>query len=255
MNTLAIFKKEMHGYFVSPIAYVVLGIFILLSGYFFQALLAYFHLVSMQSALNPGLAGSLNPTEGILRPLFRNLSVILLLLLPAVSMRLFAEERKSGTIELLFTYPIRDGELLLGKFCAAAALYTLMLLLTVSAPIMLAFFVPLEWGAVASGYLGLLLLGLAFLALGTLISAVTKNQIVAAIGAFGALLLFWVIGWSADSAGGTFGTVLTHLSIINHYESFSKGVIETKDLIYYLDFTVFFLFLTWRVLDSKLWRI
>jgi len=119
---------------------------------------------------------------------------------------------------------------------------------------MLGFFARLEWGPILAGYLGLLLLGTAFLGLGMLASSLTENQIVAAVSAFGALLLLWVIGWSTEAAGPTLGPILAHLSIINHYESFAKGIIESKDVIFYLNFTLLCLFLTLRSLESKRWR-
>jgi ABC-2 type transport system permease protein len=254
MNVLAIFKKELRAYFTSPIAYVVLTIFALLSGYFFSSLLTFFSLNSLQASFNPAFAHSLNATEWIVRPLLRNIAVTMLLLMPAATMRLFAEEKKTGTIELLFSYPVRDWELVLGKFLAGLALYGAMLGVSLLDLTMLGLFARIEWGPVLTGYAGLLLLGMAFLGLGILASSLTENQIVAAVGAFGVLLLLWVIGWSTEVAGPTLGPILSHLSIINHYDSFAKGVIESKDVVFYLNFTLLCLFLTLRSLESKRWR-
>jgi ABC-2 type transport system permease protein len=203
--------------------------------------------------MNP-MAGSLNVTDGVLRPLFSNFSVILLLLLPLVTMRLFAEERRSGTIELLLTYPVRDGAVLLGKFFAAFALYTLMIALTLLYPAILWYFAPLEWGPVATGYLGLLLMGAAFLAVGVFASSLTENQIVAALVAFLILLMFWVVGWSADFADPAIARVLQHLSLTEHNDSFSKGVLETKDIVFYVNFTLVALFLALRSLEARRWK-
>lgn len=254
MRIWPVFKKELRLYFVSPMAYVVLFVFLLISGYFFYSIVAFFNLISLQSAMNPAFARSVNVTEGVIRPLFSNLSVILLFLAPMITMRLFAEEKKSGTIELLLTYPVRDGAVLTGKYAAAMALYAVMLGLTFLYPAILAFMTRLEWGPLLTGYLGLLLIGATFLAVGVLVSSLTENQIVAGFGTFGILLVFWVLGWSADLAGPVWGKVLSHLSLLEHYESFSKGVIDTKDVIYYLNFTIFCLFLTLRSLESKRWR-
>lgn len=253
-NILAVFKKEVRSYFVSPIAYVVLTIFALLAGWFFWIISQSYQFASMQSLMNPMAAQGLNPADWVFRPLFRNLAVIMLLMMPALTMRLFSEEKKQGTAELLFSYPIRDLELLLGKFLAALALFLCMLAITTAYPLLLRAFVPVEWGPTLAGYLGLVLLGLAFLSLGTLISSLTENQIVAAIAAFGAALILWVLGWPADQAGPTLRTVLNHLSIVAHQESFSRGVIETKDVVFYLNFTLLCLFLTLRSLESKRWR-
>jgi ABC-2 type transport system permease protein len=254
MRAWAVFKKEMRLYFVSPIAYVVLAIFALIAGWFFYNVFAYFTLISMQAAMNPMMARDLTVTEGVLRPLFQNISVILLFLLPLLTMRLFAEEKRSGTIELLLTYPVRDGEVLLGKYLAALGVFLGMLTLTLVYPALVAWTAQLEWGPLVTGYIGLVLEGAVFLAIGVLISSLTENQIVAGVSTFGILLILWVIGWAADSAGGGLGRVLSHVSITEHFDSFAKGVIDTKDVIYYLDVTVLALFLTLRSLESKRWR-
>ena len=254
MKVWPIFKKEMRLYFTSPVAYVVVTIFLLIAGYFFYSIFAFFTLASMQSAMNPAMARDLNVTDSVMRPLFSNVSVILLLLLPLLTMRLFAEERRSGTIELLLTFPVRDGAVLIGKYLAAFALYAIMLGLTVLYPGIVAYFARLETGPVFTGYLGLLLMGAAFIAVGIFTSSLTENQIVAAITTFGTLLIFWILGWSADYAGGAVGRVLQHLSILEHNESFAKGVLDTKDIIYYLNFTILALFLALRSLEARRWK-
>ena len=254
MKVWPIFKKEMRLYFTSPVAYVVVMIFLLIAGYFFYSIFAFFTLASMQSAMNPAMARDLNVTDSVMRPLFSNVSVILLLLLPLLTMRLFAEERRSGTIELLLTFPVRDGAVLVGKYLAAFALYAIMLGLTVLYPGIVAYFARLETGPVFTGYLGLLLMGAAFIAVGIFTSSLTENQIVAAITTFGTLLIFWILGWSADYAGGAVGRVLQHLSILEHNESFAKGVLDTKDIIYYLNFTILALFLALRSLEARRWK-
>ncbi|HVQ77500.1 MAG TPA: ABC transporter permease subunit [Candidatus Binatia bacterium] len=254
MRWLPIFKKEMRLYFSSPVAYVVGTFFLLISGWFFSQILFIYSLQSMQSMMNPMMAGNLNPTEAIMRPLFSNMSVVLLFFIPMLTMRLFAEEKKSGTIELLLTYPVRDGEVLLGKFLAALALYAVLLILTLLYPAMIAYFARVEWGAILTGYLGMLLLGATFLAVGVFISSLTENQIVAGFSTFGVLLAFWIIGWGADSASGLLRNVLQYVSILDHMESFGKGVIDTKDLVYYVSAIALALFLTLRSLETKRWK-
>jgi ABC-2 type transport system permease protein len=249
-----IYKKEMRLYFTSPIAWVILTIFLFIAGYFFYSIFAFFTLASMQSAMNPAMARDLNVTDSVLRPLFSNISVILLLLMPLVTMRLFAEERRSGTIELLLTYPVRDGAVLIGKYLAGLTLYAIMLASTLFYPLLVAYFARVEWGPLASGYLGLLLMGATFLAVGIFASSLTENQIVASIITFGVLLIFWVIGWSSDYLGGTWGRVLSHLSLIEHFDSFAKGVLDTRDVLYYFDFTIVALFLTLRSLEARRWK-
>jgi len=250
----AIFKKEMRLYFTSPVAWVVLTIFLFIAGYFFSSIFSFFSQASIQSAMNPQMGRDLNVTDSVMRPLFSNVSVILLLLMPLVTMRLFAEERRAGTIELLLTYPVRDGAVLAAKYLAALGLYALMIGLTVLYPLIVVYFARLEWGPVLTGYLGLLLMGATFIAVGVFASSLTENQIVAAVTTFGVLLIFWILGWSADYAGGSIGRVLQFLSILEHNDSFSKGVLDTKDVLYYVNFTALALFLTLRSLEARRWK-
>ena len=254
MKVWPIFKKEMRLYFTSPVAYVVLTIFLVIAGWFFYNIFAFFTLASMQSAMNPAMAREMNVTDSVMRPLVSNISVILLLLMPLVTMRLFSEERRSGTIELLLTYPVRDGAVLVGKYLAALALYALMLALTLLYPGIVVYFARLEWGPLVTGYVGLLLMGGTFIAVGVFASSLTENQIVASITTFGILLILWVIGWSADYVGGVWGKVLQHLSLIEHNDNFAKGVLDTKDVIYYLNFIALALFLTLRSLEARRWK-
>ena len=254
MRIWPIYKKELRLYFTSPVAYVLLTIFLFITGLFFWSIFAYFNQASMQAAMNPQQGRELNATDSVLRPLFDNMRVILLFLIPLVTMRLFAEERRSGTIELLLTYPVRDGAVLLGKYLAALTLYGVMIGGMLAYPALLAYFTRVEWGPLLTGYLGLLLMGGMFVAVGLFASSLTENQIVAAIVTFGILLSFWIVGWTADFAGGGLGAVLRHLSIIEHNDTFAKGVLDTKDIIYYLDFTLLALFLASRSLESRRWN-
>jgi ABC-2 type transport system permease protein len=248
-----VYKKELRLYFTSPVAYVLLTIFLLIAGYFFYSIFAFFTRASMQTAMNPGMGRDLNVTDSVLRPLIANMSVILLLLMPLVTMRLFAEERRAGTIELLLTYPVRDGAVLVSKYVAALTLYGVMLGGTLAYPAILLYFAKVEWGPLATGYLGLVLMGGMLLGIGIFASSLTENQIVAAVVAFGISLMFWIVGWTAEFAGGPLGAVLTHLSILEHNDTFAKGVIDTKDVLYYLDFTALFLFFTLRSLEARRW--
>ncbi len=254
MRWLPVFKKEMRLYFGSPVAYVVFTFFLLISGWFFSQIFLFYSDISMRSFMQPQFGQNLNITESVMRPLFTNMSVVLLFFMPMLTMRLFAEEKRSGTMELLLTYPVRDGEVLAGKFLAAAALYALLLGLTFLYPGLVAYITRVEWGPILTGYLGLLLSGGTFLAVGVLISSLTENQIVAGFGTFGVLLAFWVIGWGADSAGGNLRSVLQYLSVTEHMDGFSRGLVDTKDLVYYGSAIGLALFLTLRSLESKRWR-
>jgi ABC-2 type transport system permease protein len=249
-----IYKKELRLYFTSPVAYVILTTFLFIAGYFFTSIFSFFVRSSMQMAMNPQMGRDLNVTDSVLRPLFGNLSVILLFLMPLVTMRLFAEERRSGTIELLLTYPVRDGAVLVGKYLSALTMYATMIAGTLVYPAMLAYFTRVEWGPLATGYLGFLLMGALFLAIGLFASSLTENQIVAALITFGALLMLWIIGWVADLVPAPYGAVFTHLSVLEHNDTFAKGVLDTKDVIYFVDLTALALFLTLRSLEARRWK-
>jgi len=251
-----IFKKEMRLYFTSPVAYAILLVFTVVMGLFFYLQFSTFAMASMQGMMNPMMARELNVSDAVMRPLFFNtLSVILFLfLMPVITMRLFAEERRSGTLELLLTYPVRDGAVLAGKYLAALALYVVMLGLTLVYVAMMVYFARVEWGALLTLYLGLALMGAAFLAIGTFASSVTENQIVAALITGVILLGFWIVGWFSDSVGGAAGRVLSHFSIPERMDSLSKGVLDTRDIVYFVNLTALALFLSLKSLEARRWK-
>ena len=253
-NIVAIAHKELRSYFASPIAYVVVGFFALLFGYFFVSTLSVMVSLSMQAGMFGGGPQSININEFMLRPLLSNTAIILLFFLPFVTARAYAEEKKSGTIELLLTSPLSDLEIILGKFLGALALFVLMLAVTAVHMTVLFWYGEPELGPMLSGYLGLLLMGASFISLGLLVSSATRNQIVAGVTTFALLLLFWVLSWMADSVGPTGQAVLTYLSILEHFDDFSKGVIDTKHVTYYVSFIAFGLFLTAKAVDTERWR-
>jgi ABC-2 type transport system permease protein len=253
-NVLAIAQKELKGYFASPIGYIVVGFSAILFGWFFISLLDYFTRVSMQAGAGFGGPESVNVNEMLITPLFLNVSVILLFVLPLVTMRTYSEEKRSGTIELLLTAPLTDLQIVLGKFLGGLGLYAAMLAVTlIHIGTLFAFGNP-EWRPVATGYLGLLLMGGCFLSLGLFVSSLTKNQIVAGMVTFAVFLMFWVINWIAASRGPTTQSILNYLSITEHLNDFARGVIDTKHVVYYLSFIAFSLFLTVRAVDSERWR-
>ncbi len=252
-NVVAIAQKELKGYFASPIAYIVIGFFVLLFGFFYYSLLLFFNQQGMRM---PGIEGGpgLNVNEQMIRPLFLNASVILLFVLPMITMRTYSEEKRSGTIELLLTSPLTDFQIIMGKFLGAMALYAAMLAVTfVHLGILFAFGDP-EWLPIATGYLGLLLMGGCFISIGLLISSLTKNQIVAGMITFAVFLLLWVINWVGSFTGPTTMAILEYLSITNHLDDFTRGIVDTKHLVYYLSFIAFGLFLTARSVDTERWK-
>ena len=253
-NMLAIAHKELKGYFASPIAYIVIGFSAILFGWFFINLLYYFDRMSMQAVTGFGGPQSMNVNEVLIAPLFLNVSVILLFTLPLVTMRTYSEEKRSGTIELLLTSPLTDLQIVMGKFLGGLVLYAAMLAVTLVHMGFLFWFGTPEWRPVLTGYLGLLLMGSCFLSLGLFISSLTKNQIVAGMATFAVFLFFWVINWIASFTGPTAQSVLNYLSITEHLNDFTRGVLDTKHLVYYVSFIAFSLFLTVRSVDSERWR-
>jgi ABC-2 type transport system permease protein len=255
-NVLEIYKKEIRSYFATPIAYVVIVIFTAIFGFLFFRHLAYYSQLSYQLMQNQYQQQRIDLIMGVFGPLFNANAIIFLLVIPPLSMRLFAEERKSGTIELLYTYPLKDLQIVMGKWFAALSILFVMLVLTTPAPFLAFSFAGVaEWGPVLSGYLGLFLMGTAFLSLGVLISALSENQIVAIIISYGALLALWFLQFAADpNTGKPAAKVLQELSIVGHLNNFVKGVIDSKDAVYYVGFIFVSVFLTTRVLESKRWR-
>jgi ABC-2 type transport system permease protein len=252
-NVLAMAGKELRGYFASPIGYVLVGFYALLFGWFFYTLVAYFERQSMQMAAG-GPGSALNVNQMLVSPLLMNATVIMLLVFPLITMRTYAEEKRSGTMELLLTSPITDLQIILGKFLGALALFAAMLGVTLVHMAVLFVYGTPEWKPIATGYLGLLLMGGSFLSLGLFISSLTKNQIVAGMITFSVFLLLWVINWVSTFVGPTAQTVLNYLSITQHFDDFAKGIIDTKHVIYYLSFMAFGLFLTMKSVDSERWR-
>ena len=252
-NILAIAQKELKAYFASPIAYIVIGFFVLLFGYFYWALLLFFNQQSQQMM---GLQGgpTQNVNEQMIRPLFLNASVVLLFILPMITMRTYSEEKRSGTIELLLTSPLTDFQIIMGKFLGAMALYAAALAVTLLHIGALYAFGKPELIPIATSYLGLLLMGGCFVSLGLLISSFTRNQIVAGMVTFAVFLLLWVINWVASFTGPTTQAVLNYLSITDHLDDFTRGIVDTKHLIYYVSFIAFGLFLTARSVDTERWR-
>ena len=232
----AITLKELKTYFVSPIAYIITAMFLMISGYFYSLIL------------------SMTKDAGMMTYLFGNMSVILLLICPLLSMRLFAEEDRNHTRELLVTSPITDAGIVLGKFLASAILLLLMLATTLHFPVLLFVFGNPDLYPILSGYLGIFLMGCAFLAIGMLTSTWTQNQIIAAVSAFSISLMLWFLGASGSVTSSELGKILSYLSLNTHYESFAKGLISLSDLLYYLSIIGILLFMTVRSLETRRWR-
>lgn len=236
MSTVwAIYRKEMRIYFVSPLAYAFLVVFLFLSGLFFYMGIA--------------MTG-----EASLRVMMGNMAVSLVFLLPILTMRHFAEEQKQGTFELLMTSPISLSSLIVGKWLASLSLCVVMLLGTLLFPMVLAYYGNPDWGIILTTYVGLFLCCAAFCAAGLFSSSLTDDAVAA--GMLGVLLLlpFWLIGSAEGLGGAALGDFLSQFALLPHLRSFSKGVIDTADLAWFAGFIFVFLFLTYRKLESRRWR-
>jgi gliding motility-associated transport system permease protein len=252
-NALIICRKELRSYFVSPVAYVLLAMFSLIFALFFWVFLQRFIFVGMEMQMR-GQMYPMNLNDEMIRPLLSNVSVMALFFIPIITMRLFAEEKRTGTIELLATSPIRDLEIVMGKWLASVALYSCLLVFTALNLVFLFKYGNPDWKPLAIGYLGLLLQAGAFLAIGTFISTLTKNQIIAGAVTFGVCLVLWVIEWPSEFESTMWARILSYLSIVAHFESFGRGVLDSKDAIFYASVIFLGLFFTARSMESLRWR-
>ena len=258
-NVTAIVQKEWHHYFASPIAWVALFVWTLLFGIFFYAGLNFFLEYSMrasQQAMQYGGPVRLSLNEMLIRPVIQNMAVVALFVAPMLTMRLFAEERRQGTIELLATSPLSDLQVVLGKFLSACGLYLVMILAgLVNVALMWTYADnPPEWAPILSGALGLLLLGASFLAMGTFVSTLTRNQIVAGILSFCLFLGMWTLGWADSPTASPAMKAVSYLGVTSHLEDLAKGVVDLKDIVFYLSVIVFGIFLAHQSLESQRWR-
>jgi len=252
-NIWIICRKELRSYFVSPIAYLLLVMFAVIFGFFFWNSVGYFVNMALEAQME-GEQSPMNISEQIVRPLLSNINVIGLFFIPMISMRLFSEEKRSGTIELLATSPVKDYEIIVGKWLAAVLMYALMVASTLLDFAFLFKYGNPDWKPLVIGYLGLLLQAGGLLAIGTFISTLTRNQIIAGAATFGVCLMLWVSSWVAQYNDAVWAQVLSYMSVVTHFDSFAKGVIDSKDAIF--DATVIFLglFFTARSMESLRWR-
>ncbi|HEY7303120.1 MAG TPA: ABC transporter permease [Bryobacteraceae bacterium] len=252
-NIWTICRRELYAYFVSPIAWVLLTIFAFLSGVFTYIITSSFVRFSLEGQMS-GQSTPMNINEQVIAPLFSNIAVVGLFLIPLISMRLFAEEKRQGTIELLITSPVHDLEMIIGKWLASLIMYCALLAVLAADYSFLFLYGNPDWKPVATGFLGIVLQGACLLSFGAFISTLTRNQIVAGAIGFALALVLWILNWTTSFGNSATVQILNYLSIVSHMDSFSRGVIDTKDLIYYLSMIFLGLFLTARSLESLRWR-
>ena len=252
---IAIFKKDLSNYFKSPIAYVTIPFLLLICGFLFFVRVQYYSSVSIQAMMNPMSAKQLNVSEFIIIPHISSMMFLLLFFTPLFTMRLFSEEKKIGTLELLFTYPLTETQLIAGKLLSCAVVVLSGALLTLTYPILLFKFYPsLDWSNIITGYTGIILMSISFISLGMWISSLTDSQVISGFCTFGALLMFWIIGWAGNITQGVYAKIFSGISLLDHFDSFTKGIIDTNDVIFFLCFIFLFLYLTYNNLLSRKWR-
>ena len=234
-NILTIAIREIRSYFVSPLAYVAVFFFIFLTGFIY--------------ALN--LGQSQGPPQASMEGLFGTMVFLSIIVAPVLTMALVARETSSGSIELLMSKPVRDVEVMLGKFVGAMAIYLTMLLISLEFPLMYEAWGNPDWGAIASGYIGLVLCGLGFLAVGTFASSVTDNQIAAWAIAMAMLLFFWLVGFIGYGGTGLVPEIAKRLSIYESFTDFGQGIVDGKSLLYFLSMAVIFLFMAVRSVENR----
>ena len=247
-------KRDLGSFFNSPIFYVVTTVFLIIYSFIFFNILNFFSFQSFQARQLQAMGMNLNLNEMVIEPSLQNMSVILLMVIPIITMRSFADEKKMKTFRLLLSSPVHLREIILGKFLACMIVVAVMISISSYSVGFLFLLGEPEPGPIVTGYLGILLMAGCFVSVGIFASSLTDNQIIAAVLTFGFSLFMWIIGWSAQAAGSTTGQVLQYLSIVDHLERFLKGLVNTSDLVYYLSFILFNLFLCHRVLDSNRWR-
>jgi ABC-2 type transport system permease protein len=244
-NFWAVLLKELRSYFLSPFFYVVAAGFLLLSGFFFYTDLVFYVQVGF----------GMDILTNFWQLFFTDLRLVVLLAVPFLTMRLFAEEKRLGTIELLFTYPMRDSEIFWGKFAACSVAVLSLLACTIAYPVMMFVIVqPYDWTFVLSGYTGIVLIALSFIACGLFISSLTDNLVVAGLGSLGVLWLLWMLSWNEGATKEGLLRLLAEVSTVSHFQGFAQGFIDLKEVAFFVLFVIFFSFLTLRSLESRQWR-
>lgn len=245
--------KDFKTYFISPIGYLVISTFLFIIGYmFYQRLILFVRETSIREQFGQQISVSLN--SAIIKPLYGTMNLLFLFIIPLITMRLLSEEKKNKTMELLITSPINSSDIIIGKYLSSLAMIVLTLLLSLVYPIILYTGGNPDMGQVFTMFVGLILISSCYISLGIFWSSLTENQIIAAVLTFISLLFFWIIDWAAQNAGQTTAQIISYLSIIRHFESFMEGTINLKDVIYYLSFTSFTLYLSYFGIETKNWK-
>ena len=258
----AIAGKEIRVYLTTWVSYVIFAIFMLITAFFFQRLVVEYQLQSLEfGQYAKHMLAQMNLTDWVIGPLLQNVVVFFVFMLPILTMRLIAEERSGKTLALLLTSPIRPIEIVIGKYIAGVVLMGIMLVLTLIFPLLLEGFgsgsvdtLILDWNSIATGYLGMFLLGAGFVAIGLFASSLTESQIVAVVISFFITLMFIVIGIASKGQSETWAQIINYISATSHVEHFLRGIIRLQDVVYYLSMSFVGVFLSYRVVEAERWR-
>ena len=255
MNAVwAIARRELMAMFASPIGWLCLVGFSLISGIFFALMTSEFSVMTAQAAYNPYTAESIDLGLWLIQPYFANTAILLLMLAPAVTMRVFSEDRRRGSFELLMAAPITSGQIVAGKYAGSVGFMTAMIAMTAPLVGFLYWVATPDTGLIACGYLATWLMGAAFIAVGLLTSALSENQIVALVTGFGALLVLWLLSTAESFIAGTGGTLIANLSILSHIDELMKGLLHSRDVVYFISFIGVCLFATTQRIEALRWR-
>ncbi len=253
-HLLPFIRKELRAYFFSPIAYIVAGVFLGLTGYFFFTSIQGFSMQAIQLSGSGRDLSGFNPTNGIMVGLFRSMGTVFILLTPLITMRLIAEEKRTKTMELLMTSPLSITTILAGKYLAALIIYVVIILSTLYIPLTIEYFSTISWGHVFSAYLGLILLGMAMISVGVFCSSLTDKQVIAAVLTIGILVLFWFVGGVIGGHTENISMIMREVSLFGRFENLYNGLLDTRDVLYLISFTTVALFLAHRALESGRWK-
>ena len=247
-------KKELKIFLFSPMAYILSAFFLLISGFFFYNIVTWFSSPSARMMQNPYYANQLNLNKMVFEPYFNNIAIILIFLIPLLTMRLLSDEKRMRTDELLLTSPLKMSSIIMGKYLAALIIYALILMLSVTHTLFIFLHGNPRIIPLLTSYLGLFLIGAVFIAIGILASSLTENQMIAAVISFSTILLIWVLSWIGEGAGPEWKGILSYLSFFSHFQNLLKGVVDTKDLVYYFSFAFTGLYLAYTVSEFRKWR-
>lgn len=247
-------RKELRIFFLSPLAYIISAFFLLVSGFFFYNIVVWFSGQSARMMQNSHYANQLSLNKMVFEPYFNNVALVLIFLIPLLTMRLLSEEKRMRTEELLLTSPLKISSVILGKYLATLIVYALILLLTATHTLFIFLYGQPQVLPLLTAYLGLFLIGSVFIAIGIFASSLTENQMIAAVVSFSTILLIWVLSWIGEVAGPEWKAILSYLSFFSHFQNLLKGIVDTKDLVFYLSFAFGGLYMAYTVMEFRKWR-